>query len=65
MDNSYPKGGHVKLQREFKVAVLSVNRFACASFYAINGQSDEFQTDIKLSQDIYFMCSNRGSANST
>ena len=46
MDNSYPKGGHAKLQREFKVTVLSVNRFACASWYSMNGQNDEFQTDI-------------------
>ena len=46
MDNSYPKGGHVKLQREFKVTVRSVNRFACASWYSLNGQNDEFQTDI-------------------
>ena len=47
MDNSYPKDGHVKLQREFKVAaVFSVNRFACASWYSMNGQNDEFQTVI-------------------
>ena len=46
MDNSYPKVGHVKLQREFKVTVLSVNRFACASWYSMNGQNDEFQTNI-------------------
>ena len=46
MGNSYKKGGHAKLQREFKVTVLSVNRFACASLYSMNGQHDEFQTDI-------------------
>ena len=46
MDNSLPKGGHVKLQWEFKVTVLSVNRFACASWFSMNGQNDEFQTDI-------------------
>ena len=46
MDNSYPKGGHVKLKREFKVTVLSINRIACASWYSMNGQNDEFQTDI-------------------
>ena len=46
MDNSYPKGGHAKLQREFKVTVLSVNRFPCASWYSMNGQNDEFQTVI-------------------
>ena len=46
MDNSYQQGGHVKLQREFKGTVLSVNRFACASWYSMNGQNDEFQTDI-------------------
>ena len=46
VDNSYPKVGHVKLQREFKVTVLSVNRFACASWYSMNGQNDEFQTGI-------------------
>ena len=46
MDNSYPKDGHVKLPREFKVTVLSVNRFECASWYSMNGQNDEFQTVI-------------------
>ena len=46
MDNSYPEGGHAKLQREFKVTVLSFNRFTCASWYSMNGQNDEFQTDI-------------------
>ena len=46
MDNSYPKGGHAKLQSELKVTVLSVNRFACASWYLMDGQNDEFQTDI-------------------
>ena len=46
MDNFYPKGGHAILQREFKVTVLSVNRFACASWYSLNGQNDELQTDI-------------------
>ena len=46
MDNAQPKSGHVKLQREFKCTVLSVNRFACASWYSLNGQNDEFQTDI-------------------
>ena len=46
MDNSYPKGGRAKLQREFTVTVLSVNRFACASWNSMNGQNDEFQTDI-------------------
>ena len=46
MDNSYLKDGRVKLQREFKVTVLSVNRFACKSWYSVNGQNDEFQTDI-------------------
>ena len=46
MDSSFPNGGNVKLQREFKVTVLSVNRFACASWYSMNGQNYEFQTDI-------------------
>ena len=46
MDNSYPIGGHAKLQREFKVTVLSFNRFACASRYSMNGQNNDFQTDI-------------------
>ena len=46
MDNSYPKGGHAKLQRELKVTVLSVNRFARAVWYSMKGQNDEFQTDI-------------------
>ena len=57
MDNSYPKGGHVKLQREFKDTVLSDNRFACASWYSMNGQNDEFSNGHKLSQDNYCMCS--------
>ena len=26
--------------------MLSVNRFACASWFSMNGQNDEFQTDI-------------------
>ena len=46
MDRSHPKGGHVKLQREFRVTVRSVNRFSCASWCSMNGQNDEFQTDI-------------------
>ena len=46
MDNSYPKGGHVKLHREFKLTMLLVNRFVCASWYSMNGHNDEFQTDI-------------------
>ena len=46
MENSYPKGGHAKLQREFKVTVLSVNRFAFASWYSMDGLNNEFQTDI-------------------
>ena len=52
MDNSYPKGGHAKLQREFKVTVLSANRFACATWYSMNGQNDEFQTDISCHKKI-------------
>ena len=55
MDNSYPKGGHAKLQREFKATVLSVNRFACASWYSMNGQNDEFQTDISCHK-ILIVC---------
>ena len=51
MDNS----GHVKLQMEFKVTVLSVNRFACASWYSMNGQNDEFQTDINCHK-IFTAC---------
>ena len=50
VDNSYPKGGHAKLQREFKVTVRSVNRFACASWYSMNKKNDEFQTDISCSK---------------
>ena len=67
MDNSNQKGGHVKLQREFKVKVLSFNRFACASLYSMNGQNDEFQTDInchKVFTASSSRCSKRGSANS-
>ena len=55
MDNSYPKGGHVKLQREFKVTVLSVHRFAYSSSYSMNGQNDEFQTDINCHK-IFTAC---------
>ena len=35
-----------KVIRSTKVTVLSVNRFACASWYSMNGQAGEFQTDI-------------------
>ena len=59
MGNSNPKGGHVKLQREFKVTVLSVNRFACASWYSMNGQNDEFQTDINCHK-IFTACAVTG-----
>ena len=59
MDNSYAKGGHVKLQREFKVTVLSVNRFACASWYSMNGQNGEFQTDINCHK-IFTACAVTG-----
>ena len=59
MDNSYPKGGHVKLQREFKVTVLSVNRFACAFWYSMNGQNDEFQTEINCHK-IFTACAATG-----
>ena len=65
VENSYPKGDYVKLQREFKVIGLSVNRFACASWHSMNGQNDEISNRHKVSQDIYCMCLNRGSANST
>ena len=58
MDNSYPKCGHAKLQREFKVTVLSVNRFACVSWYSMNGKNDEFQTDIKCHK-ILTVCETR------
>ena len=34
INNSFPKG--VKLHREFKVTVLSVNKFACTSWYSMN-----------------------------
>ena len=46
MDTSNPKGGRLKLRRKFKVTELSINRFACASWCSMNGQNDEFQTDI-------------------
>ena len=59
MDNSYPKGGHVKLQSEFKATVLSVNRFAGASWYSVNGQNDEFQTDINCHK-IFTACAVTG-----
>ena len=36
----WTKGDHVKLQRECKVTELSVNMFACVSWYSINGQTD-------------------------
>ena len=42
MDNSYPKRGH----GEVEVTVRPVNRFACASWYSMNGQNDKFTTDI-------------------
>ena len=59
MDNSYPKGGHVKLQREFKVTVLSINRFACASWYTMNEKIDAFQTDI-ICHKIFTACAATG-----
>ena len=59
MDNSYPKGGHVKLQREFKVTVRLVNRFACASWYSMNEQNDEFTTDINCHK-IFTACAATG-----
>ena len=59
MDNSYPDGGHVKLQREFIVTVLSVNRFACAFWYSMNGQNDEYQTDINCHK-IFTACAVTG-----
>ena len=55
MDNSYPKGGHVKLQWEFTVTVLSVNRFACAHWHSMNGQNDDFETDINCHK-IFTAC---------
>ena len=57
--NEWTKGGHVKLQSEFKVTVLSVNRFACASLYSMNGQNDEFQTDINCHK-IFTACAATG-----
>ena len=63
MDKSYPKGGHVKLQREFKFTVLSVNRLACASWYSMNGQNDEFQTDVDCHKIFTACAGNRGSDN--
>ena len=59
MENSYPKGDHVKLQREFKVTVLSVNMFACASWSSMNVQNDEFQTDINCHK-IFTECAVTG-----
>ena len=59
MDNSHPKSGHVKLQTEFKVTAISVNRFTCASWYSMNGQNDEFQTDINC-QKICTACAATG-----
>ena len=55
----YPKGGHVKLQWDFKVTVLSVNRFACASWFSMNGQNDEFQSDINC-QNKFTACAANG-----
>ena len=59
MDNSYPNGGHVKCQREFTVTVLSVNRFACASWCSMDGQNDEFQTDVNCHK-IFTACAATG-----
>ena len=56
MDNPYPKGGHVKLQRGFKVTVLSVHRFACASWYSMD---EELQTDINC-HNIFTACAATG-----
>ena len=46
MDNSYQKRWSCKIANGFKVTVLSVNRFACVSWYSMNEKNDEFQTDI-------------------
>ena len=53
------KGDHEKLQREFKVTALSVNRFACTSWYSMNRHTDEFQTDINC-QKIFTACAATG-----
>ena len=59
MDDSHPKGGHLKLQSEFKVTVLSVNRFACVYWYSMNGQNDKFQTEINCHK-IFTACAATG-----
>ena len=43
-----PKGGHVKLQKALKVTVLSVKRFARASWYSMNGHNDYFSNRHKI-----------------
>ena len=59
MDNSYQKGSHGKLQRAFKVTVRPVNRFACASWYSMNGQNDEITTYINCHK-IFTACAATG-----
>ena len=60
MDNSYPKGCHANLQRELKVTLLSVNRFAFASWYSMDEQNDEFQTDISYHKILTVCAATRG-----
>ena len=57
MCNSFQKV--VKLQTEFKIkSVLLVNKFACASWYSMNCQNDEFKTVITL-PDIKCLCNSQ------
>ena len=49
MGNTFPKV--VKLQTEFEIkSVLSVNKFACASWYPMNWQNDELKTVITFAR---------------
>ena len=53
----------VKLQTEFKIkSVLSVNKSACASWYSMNWQNDEFKTVISIAR---YLMSVQQSANGT
>ena len=55
--DSFAKCDHVKLQRE--ATVLSVNRFACASWYSMNVQINEFQTVVNCHK-IFTVCAATG-----
>ena len=49
MDNSFPKVVEMQTDLKYK-SVLSVFKFACASWYSMNLQNDEFKTVITFAR---------------